>query len=170
MIHSKLSLFYGNDKKIKLEYNILERKKLHNMVYFLEEFTKYHFRIILTRVHGDKMYLEQTYDSTLEASHVVIGFCNIGNVPALTKVIKTEMTKLTSSVSDQWGTTVNTIKDDLVKYACMVIGYRMFHASIINFVSVATVNATYRMIMEDALFDLCTYMQRQLLVNLKSIK
>lgn len=66
--------------------------------------------------------------------------------------------------------TVNFIKDDLVKYACMVIGYQTFSASRINYVSAATVNAAYRMIKEDASFDLCTVMQSQLLLNLKSIK
>lgn len=65
---------------------------------------------------------------------------------------------------------VNPIKDDLVKYACMVIGYRTFSASRINFVSAAAINAAYRMIKEDTSFDLCTGMQRQLLSNLKLIK
>lgn len=38
-IHIQLGLFCGKDKKIKLEYSILEKKKLHNVVYFLEDFT-----------------------------------------------------------------------------------------------------------------------------------
>lgn len=158
VIHSQLSLFYGKDKKIKPEYNILEKKKLHNAIYFLEEFTDDHICIILSRVHGDKMYLERTHDITPEVIHVVTGFCNVGDLPALRKFIKMEMTKFTGSVSDQQGMTINTIKDDLVKYACMVIGYRTFHASRINFVFAAAVNVAYRMIMEE------------LLVNPKSIK
>lgn len=89
---------------------------------------------------------------------------------ALRTVSKTEMSKLTGLVSDSRGMTINSIKDDLVKYACMVIGYRTFFASRINSVSSATVNTAYRMIKEDASFDLCTHMQRQLLLNLKSIK
>lgn len=125
MIHSQLGLFYGDDKKIKPEYSILEKMKLHNAVYFLEEFIEDHIRIILSRVHGDKMYLEKTHGITLEEINVVTGFCNIGEVSALRKVTKTEMTKLTSSLSNQRVMTVNTIKDDLVKYACMVIGYRI---------------------------------------------
>lgn len=88
-IHSQLSLFCGDDKKIKPEYNILERKKLHNEVYFLEEFMEDHIRIILSKVHGDKMYLERMHDIMPEEIHVVTGFCNIGEVPALRKVIKT---------------------------------------------------------------------------------
>lgn len=36
--------------------------------------------------------------------------------------------------------------------------------------SAAVVNGAYRMIKEDALFDLYTCMQRQLMLNLKSIK
>lgn len=63
-IHSQLGLFCGKDKKIKPEYNILEKKKLHNDVYFLEDFTEDHIRIILSRVHGDKLYLERTHDIT----------------------------------------------------------------------------------------------------------
>lgn len=116
------------------------------------------------------MYLERMHDITLEAIHVVTSFCNVGEVPDLRKISKMEMTKLTGFVSDSWGMTVNSIKDDLVKYACMVIGYQMFHASRINSISAAVVNATYKMIKEDASFDLCTCMQRQLLLNLKLIK
>lgn len=94
---------------------------MHNAVYFLEEFTEDHICIILSRVHGDKMYLVQMHDITLEAIHTVTSFCNIGEMLALRKVTKIEMTKLTGSLSDQRAMTVNTIKDDLVKYACMVI-------------------------------------------------
>lgn len=139
MIHSQLSLFCGKDKKIKPEFNILEKKKLHNAVYFLEEFSDDHIRIILSRVLGEKMHLEQTHDITPEAIHVVTSFCNVGEMPALREINKMEMTKLTGSVSDQWGMTINPIKDDLVKYACMVIGYQTFYATRINSVSAAAV-------------------------------
>lgn len=64
VILSQLSLFCGDDKKIKLEYSVLEKMKLHNVVYFLEEFTKEHTYIILNRVHGDKMYLEWMHEIT----------------------------------------------------------------------------------------------------------
>lgn len=91
-------------------------------------------------------------------------------MPALRAVSKTEMSKLISSVSDSHDMTINSIKDDLVKYACMVISYQMFLASRINSVSATAVNAAYGMLKDDASFDLCTGMQRQLLLNLKSIK
>lgn len=66
--------------------------------------------------------------------------------------------------------TVNTIRDDLVKYVCMVIGYKIFYASRMNFIPLVMVHATYRMIKENAKCDLCTYMKNQLLENLKLIK
>lgn len=160
MIHSQLSLFCGDDKKIKLEYSILEKMKLHNAVYFLEEFTEEHIHIILNRVHGDKMYLEQTHDNTLEAVHAVTRFYNVGEVRPLWKVTKTKMVELTGFVSDQWAMTIDTINDNLVKYACMVIGYRIFYASKMNYVPAATMNAVYRMIKEDTKFDLCTCLQK----------
>lgn len=83
VIHSQLSLFCGDDKKIKSEYSIIEKNKLHNAVYFLKEFIEEHIRIILSRVHGDKMYLEPTNDITPKAIHVVTDFCNVGEVPVL---------------------------------------------------------------------------------------
>lgn len=110
------------------------------------------------------------HDITLEVIHVVTGFCNVGEVLALRKINKMKMTKLTSLVSDSRGITTNSINVDLVKYVCMVIGYQMIHASRINSISTVVVNVTYKMIKEDASFDLCTYMKRQLLVNLKSLK
>lgn len=124
----------------------------------------------MSRVHGDKMYLERTHDITPQAIHAVTSFCNTGEVPALRKVSKMEIAKLTGSTSDSQGMTVNPIEDDLVKYAYMVIGYRTFSASGINSVSAAVVNTAYQMIKEDASFDLCTDIQRQLLLNLKAIK
>lgn len=127
-------------------------------MYFLEDFIEDHIRIILSRVHGDKMYLERMHDIMPEAIHAVIGFCNTGEVAALRTVSKTKMTKLTGSTSDSQGMIVNPFKDELVKYACMVIGYRTFSASRINSISAAAVNAAYRMIIEDKSFDLCTDM------------
>lgn len=99
-IHLQLGLFCGKDKKIKPKYSILEKKKLHNVVYFLEDFTDDHIRIILRKVHGDKMYLERTHDITLQAIHAITDFYNIGEVPALRIVSMTEMSKLTRLVSD----------------------------------------------------------------------
>lgn len=116
------------------------------------------------------MYLETTHDITPQTIHAVTCFCNTREVPALRTVRKTEMAKLADSTSDSRGIKVNIIKHDLVKYACMVIGYKTFSASRINSISTTTVNATYRMIKEDASFDMCTGMQRQLLSNLKSFK
>lgn len=104
------------------------------------------------------MYLERMHDIMPQEIHVVTSFCNIGEVPALRTVRKMEMAKLTSSTSDSRGMIVNPIKDDLVKYSYMVIGYKKFLANRINSVSATTVNAAYRMIKEDASFDLCTSM------------
>lgn len=50
VIHSQLSPLCGDDKNIKPEYSIIERKKLHNVLYFLKEFTEEHIKIILSRV------------------------------------------------------------------------------------------------------------------------
>lgn len=105
------------------------------------------------------MYLKRTHDITPEAIYVVTGFCNVGEIPVLRKVTKTKVTELTGSMRDKRAMTVNTIIDDLVKYACMVIRYRVFYASIMNFVPTAVVHAAYRMIKENAEYDLCTCMQ-----------
>lgn len=66
--------------------------------------------------------------------------------------------------------TVITIKDDFVKYACMVIRYRVFYASRMNSIPTVVAHAAYRMINEDGEYELCTCMQKQLMENLKSIK
>lgn len=106
------------------------------------------------------MYLEKTHDIIAEAIHAVTNFCNIGEVPVLRKITKTKVTKLTGSVNDKREMTSNTIEDDLVKYACMVIGYRVFYASRMYFVPRAAVHAAYQMIKDDAEYDLCTCMQK----------
>lgn len=85
---------------IKPEFKMIEEKKSHNAAHFLEEFLEDHIRIILSRVHGNKMYLERTHDVTPHAIHVMTGFYNVGEVPVLCKITKTKMTELADSMSD----------------------------------------------------------------------
>lgn len=58
-------------------------KGFHNAAYFLEDFEEENIRIILSRVHGENMYLERTHTITKESIQALTGSFSTGEVPEL---------------------------------------------------------------------------------------
>lgn len=152
------------------QYTRVFEKGSHNASYFLEDFEEAHIRIILSRFHGENMYLERTHTIKKEAIQAVTGYFSTGEVPELRKISKDTVFNLISSTSDGCSFSVNNIKDPAVKLVAMVIGYRVFYSSRLNSVPSATVHTTHGMIVDNADYDLCEAIRRQLFFNLQSIK
>lgn len=169
-IYSQLKSLCDKNRKIKPNYIRVYEKCFHNAGYFLENFEEEHVRIILIHVHGGNMYLDRSHTITKEAIHVVTGFWQIGEVPKLRKISQNTIIELTKTTCDSRAMSVNNIQDEVVRYATMIIGYRIFHSSRMNSVPSAAVQATYQMIKENVDYDLCEAMQSQLMLNLESIK
>lgn len=80
------------------------------------------------------------------------------------------MIALTNTTTDGHVILINNIKDLTIRYATMVIGYQMFHSSRMNNVPSTDVHATYKMIEENANYDLCEAIRSQSMLNLNSIE
>lgn len=65
---------------------------------------------------------------------------------------------------------VNDIKDLEVKFASMVIGYRVYHLSQINNILGGTIHIAYWMLKENVDYDLAEALREQLILNLELIK
>jgi len=66
--------------------------------------------------------------------------------------------------------TINDIIELNVKFASMVIGYKIYHLRRENFISGTTIYVAYKMLKENVDYDLCELLQNQLIENLKKIK
>lgn len=116
------------------------------------------------------MYLERTHTITKEAIQAVIGFYATSEVPMLRRISKEIVYTLTGSTSNKGAFSINNIRDPTVKLASMVIGYRVFYSSRLNSVPSVAVHTAYKMITENANYDLCEAIRSQLMLNLQSIK
>lgn len=88
----------------------------------------------------------------------------------LWKVRNPTVNKLTSAEFDGRLMRINTIKDDDVKFVAMVIGYKVYRSNQLNSVSDTAIHAAYKMVKEDAHYDLYSVMLEELMINLKKIK
>lgn len=129
-----------------------------------------HVRYAPSRIHDQFMWLDRPHKISKEAIHTVTRLCATGEVPLLRYVPKNDVEKLTRSKWDGRAMTVNNISDPTVKYASMVIGYRIYYSSKMNNVLVAAIHTAYQMIIEDVDYDLSEALRSQLMLNLEAIK
>lgn len=65
---------------------------------------------------------------------------------------------------------INEIIEYAIRFVSLVTGYKVYQSSRDNTVFGTTIYATYQIIKEDKLYDLCGVLQSELLNNLKKIK
>lgn len=106
------------------------------------------------------MWLDRPHKFFKELIHVVIGFCATCE----------DVENLIGSKWDGREMMVNNINDPTVKYAYMVIGYRINYSSRMNNIPIATIHTAHRMIKEDIDYDLSEALRSQLVLNLESVK
>lgn len=102
-------------------------KGFHHVVNFIDKFEEDHFRYVLSRIHDQFMWLDRQHKITKESIHVVTRLWATGEVRMLRTIPKDEVTRLTKSKWDGRAMTINEIDDPEVKYAYMVIRYRVYH-------------------------------------------
>lgn len=78
--------------------------------------------------------------------------------------------KLTNTKFDKFSLMVNGIDDPMVKYASMMIGYKIFYKNRENLVSTTVIHTTHQMVKEGLDFDLCEISRLQLMENLQKKK
>lgn len=108
----------------KLEFMQLQRKGFTQFMNFVSFEEKEWVRYVPSRIHHEFIWLDQPYKITPEAIKIVTCLHQIGVKPRLRKVTNPMVTMLTSAKFDGRSMKINTIKDDDVKFAAMVIGLR----------------------------------------------
>lgn len=80
------------------------------------------------------------------------------------------MNKLTDTTFDGRYMRVDDVRDIDVKFATMVIGYKVYQSNWLNSVVDNNILVAYQMVKADAHYDLCSVMLKQLMTNMQKIK
>lgn len=80
------------------------------------------------------------------------------------------MINVTGSQHDSKLMTISDIIEYDVIFASMVMRYKVYQSSRANSISGTTIYATYQIIKEDKLYDLCEVLMSELMSNLNKIK
>lgn len=105
-------------------------------------------RYILSHVHDEFTWLDRPYKITKQVIHAVTCHQTSGK-PNLRKVMNPTVTKLTGAQFDNRSMTINNILDHDVKFASMIIGYKVYQSSKLNFVFATMICVAYQMVKED---------------------
>lgn len=62
------------------------------------------------------------------------------------------------------------IEDAKVRFSSAVLGYRVYQSSRMNSVPSGAIHVAYRIIKEDATYDICEMIKSQFMVNMERIK
>lgn len=142
----------------------LDFAEILNIPQFLEEVV----RIVLSRAHGEFLWLDFVCKITRQAIRVVTGLPSTYSRPNKTKKIPNKMvTSLTGATSDNRSLRVNDIKDIKVRYVSMVLGYKATHTNKLNSVSSLCIYSAHEMIKNNAKIDVCKWLKDELIDNLK---
>lgn len=93
-----------------------------------------------------------------------------GEVPGLRKVLNNTMIATTSSKFDNRAITIDDILENDVRFASMLVSYKVYQSSRRNSVSRTLIYSAYQMLKDDKRYDLCTVLLNELMSNLKKIK
>lgn len=126
---------------------------------------------VLSKIHGEFMWLDLVFKITKEAIRFVTGLPSTSSRPDKKKKIpKKEVMSLTRATYDNRSLRVNDIKDKNVKFASMVIGYKFGHTNRLNFVSSSCIHSAHEIILNNAKIDICEWLKNELLEKLHKIK
>lgn len=81
---------------------------------------------ILSHVHDEFIWFDRPHKITKKVIQVVIGLAEIGKVPSLRKVSNDTVIATTSSKFDSRSMTINNILENDVKFASMVVDYKVY--------------------------------------------
>lgn len=134
-----------DDFELKPKYESLkEKKKLdvwNNFPNFCyeDEWVKY----VIIQIHDKFMWLDMSHMITKQVIKVVTDLYSKGPIPIL-KAIKNEIVmKLTGVKFDKHALTVKDIDDSIVKYASMMIGYKIFYTNRENCIAATTIHTPH---------------------------
>lgn len=76
----------------------------------------------------------------------------------------------TGSKFDKWEMTINNTLEHDIRFASMVIGYKIYFSSKENYVFCTIIYTAYELMRETKKYDLCEFLRSELTKNIKKIK
>lgn len=155
---------------IKLEHKVIEDLGFIDILH-MPKFSNETVRYVLSKVNGEFMWLDSVFKITKEAIRAITGLPSTDTRPDKKKKIPNkEVMSLTDATFDNRLLRVNDIKDNNVKFASIVIGYKVAHTNRLNSVSSLCIHSAHEMILNNAKIDICELLKDELLENLDKIK
>lgn len=105
---------------------------------------------ILRRMHDEFMWLDKPHNITKSAIKAVTCLSSVGEIPALRNVKNQMVIKATGYQFDKRLMTINDIIEQDVRFASMVMGYKIYHSSRDNLISDTTIYDAYQILKEDS--------------------
>lgn len=109
---------------MKLEFQILKDQSFTDILE-MSEFKDEMIWYVLSRVHGEFIWLDRPYKITKEDIHAITSFPQTDQTPRRKKIPKNEVEKLTGATFDNRSMRISTIRDKVVQFASMIIGYKV---------------------------------------------
>lgn len=159
------------NNQLKPEYAHLHRNSFTHFMDFMifdkDEWVRY----ILSRIHGEFIWLDWSYKIIEEVIKKITFLHKIGGLSGpRSKLSNTELCKLISATFDGRSMRVDDIRDIDMKFAGMVIGYKVYQSNQLNYVFSNNILIAHQMVKEDTHYDLCSVMMKELMTNLHKIK
>lgn len=158
----------GDSRKIKHEYKHIKDLGFTGILDILE-FEDEIIRYVLSRVHGELIWLDRPYKIMKEAIKAITGLSQIGQHPEK-KISNDQVNKLTGATSDRRSMRVNSITDRDIRFSSMIIGYKVTQSNRLNLVSSSCIYVAHKIMRENEKIDLHGWMLDELLINLGKIK
>lgn len=169
--HSKLNDFkrihlVDGAYRFKAEYANLGHKGLDVWIDFPMFYDEKIIKIVLSRIHGDCLWLDGPYQISKEALRDMTSLCSFETMPTLKSTRNDEEIFFTSIVSSKRAFLIDTIVDLVVWYATMGLSYKVYFKNHEGSTSSTIVFVSYKMVKENFDYDLCELLRWQLLYNL----
>lgn len=116
------------------------------------------------------MWLSNSFKITKNSIRAIISLCSFGDFPMLKFVKNQLVTNTIGSKFDKKEMTINYILGYDVKFASMVIGYKIYHSSGENSIFDTAIYAAHEMVKEIKQYDLCELLWSEIMENLVKIK
>jgi len=153
--------------EIKPQYKAIRDKHFAQCIHFPYFEEDEWVRYVLSRVHDNFLWLNKPFKITKDAIRAITGLHSSGGLPVLKSVKNQTVSDATRSKFDKRAMTVEDITEPDVKFASMIIGYKIYHSSRENSVPGTAIYTAYQMLKENADYDLCELLVNQLFENLQ---
>lgn len=124
----------------------------------------------MSRVHDEFVWLDKLHKISKGVIPAIKGLCEYSQLQSLKATKNDVVTNKTDSKFDGRVMTIDDILENDIRFASMVIGYKIYYSRKINSIFGIAIYATHEMLKENKKYDLCMLLRSELMKNLKKIK